>query len=212
MRVLPCGDRALIAEFDTLDQVLAAHARWSAELHVGIVELVPAARTVLVRIDPSVWGLGALEQWLVAHPSADGGDRASWQAASQAAVTLPVDYDGDDLAVVAEAWGCSPDDVVARHVGTTWVCAFIGFAPGFPYLVPTDGAALPSVPRRATSRPRVPAGAVALAAEYCGVYPRASPGGWQLIGRTDAAMWDADRAAPALVTPGTLVRFEKVRP
>jgi len=119
-------------------------------------------------------------------------------------------YDGDDLAAVAEAWGCSTLAVADRHAATEWVCAFIGFAPGFPYLVPV-GATLPLVPRHATSRARVPAGSVALAAEYCGVYPRESPGGWQLIGRTDAVLWDAARPAPALVTPGARVRFAAVR-
>lgn len=207
MRVLPCGDRALLAEFDSLERALAAHAAWSAAAHPGIVELVPAARTVLVRIDADSIGLGAIEQWLGARaPSIDTVE----QPLPEHTVTLPVVYDGDDLAAVAEFWGCSLEAVVARHAGVDWLCAFIGFAPGFPYLVPL-GTTLPPVPRRATSRPRVAAGSVALAAEYCGVYPRASPGGWQLIGRTTATMWNVDRDSPALVTPGTRVRFEAVR-
>lgn len=208
MRVLPCGDRALLVEFDGLAEARAAHARWRQEAPTGVVELVPAARTVLVRLDPAVLGLGAAETWLLGHPpvtadSAPTPDRT---------VTLAVAYGGTDLDAVAAAWGCSPEAVAARHAAVDWVCAFIGFAPGFPYLVPAEGAAaLPPVPRRATSRPRVPAGSVALAAEYCGIYPRESPGGWQLIGRTDAVLWDAERAEPALVTPGTRVRFAPVR-
>lgn len=205
MRVLPCGDRALLVEFDALTGARSAHTLWSAAAPPGVIELVPAARTVLVRLDPAVLGVGAAEQWLAAH---DPGETVELPTAGL--VTLPVIYDGDDLAVVGEAWGCSPDAVADRHAATAWVCAFIGFAPGFPYLVP-DEAPLPPVPRRATSRPQVPAGAVALAAEYCGVYPRVSPGGWQLIGRTDTVLWDADRASPALVTPGTRVRFVAVR-
>lgn len=205
MRLLPFGDRALLAEFDALGPALAAHAAWSASAPSGVVELVPAARTVLVRIDPTVLGLGAVEQWLIAHPPP-----ASLEPSTTGLVTLPVVYDGDDLAVVAEAWACSPSAVAARHCGVEWVCAFIGFAPGFPYLVPV-GSPLPPVARRATSRSRVPSGAVALAAEYCGVYPRVSPGGWQLIGRTPAVLWDADRPSPALVTPGSRVRFAAVR-
>lgn len=205
MRVLPCGDRALLAEFDALDAALAAHALWSASAPAGVVELVPAARTVLVRIDPAALGLGAAEQWLIAH---EPHDTAALPAAG--ALALPVIYDGDDLAVVAELWRCSPEAVVERHTAAEWQCAFIGFAPGFPYLVPV-GTTLPPVPRRATSRPVVPPGSVALAAEYCGIYPRASPGGWQLIGRTSAVLWDADRASPALVTPGSRVRFTAVR-
>ncbi len=206
MRVLPCGDRALLAEFDTLELALSAYAQWSASRHPSIVELVPAARTVLVRLDPGTTGLGAIEQWLVAHAPTDGaGDLPSGLT-----LTLPVEYDGDDLDVVATAWGCSLEAVAARHTAVEWVCAFIGFAPGFPYLVPIDDA-LPPVPRRATSRSLVPAGAVALAAEYCGVYPRESPGGWQLIGHTTATLWNADRDSPALVTAGTRVRFEAVK-
>ena len=211
MKVLPCGDRALLVEFDTLNAALTAHARWTTEAPHGVVELVCAARTVLVRIDPTVLGLGAAEQWLAPH-AAQAADAVNANAAAPASaglVTLRVVYDGDDLTAVAGAWRCSPEAVAARHAAIEWVCAFIGFAPGFPYLVPV-GATLPPVPRHATSRPRVPAGAVGLAAEYCGVYPRASPGGWQLIGRTDAVMWDADRDSPALVTPGARVRFAPV--
>jgi len=206
MRLLPCGDRALLAEFGELELALGAYSRWSTSAPAGIIELVPAARTVLVRLDPAVMGLGAAEQWLLAHPPLQPG-----ALPSAGLVTLPLVYDGDDLAIVSEIWGCSRDAVGDLHGATEWVCAFIGFAPGFSYLVPTTGSVLPPVPRRATSRPQVPAGAVGLAAEYCGIYPRASPGGWQVIGRTPAVMWDADRAFPALVTPGTRVRFEAVR-
>lgn len=207
MKLLPCGDRALLAEFASLELALAAHARWHDADHPGIVELVPGARTVLVRIDARTTGLGAIEQWLDAHAPTD---EAGVQLDSGGVVSLPVAYDGDDLAVVAAVWGCSPEAVAARHAEVEWVCAFIGFTPGFPYLVPID-AVLPVMPRRETSRPRVPAGSVALAAEYCGVYPRESPGGWQLIGRTTSSLWDAGRDSPALVTPGTRVRFEAVR-
>ncbi|MBX9471751.1 5-oxoprolinase subunit B family protein [Microcella sp.] len=206
MRLLPCGDRALLAEFDTLECALAAQMTWSAAAHAGIVELVPGARTVLVRIDPIVTGLGATEQWLTAHLPADAESRVP---SSGSMITVPVSYDGDDLAVVAEVWGCSLDAVAARHAATEWVCAFIGFTPGFGYLTPVD-ADLPALPRRATSRAAVPPGSVALAAEYCGIYPRESPGGWQLIGRTAVSLWDAERDSPALVTPGTRVRFEAV--
>lgn len=216
MKILPCGDRALLVELDSPDETLAAHARWRAAIPPGIIELVPAARTVLVRIDPAVLGLGAAETWLRGHPPELAGEHAGAggapRRAEAGAIEIEVVYDGDDLAAVAAAWGCSPDDVAARHLGVEWVCAFIGFAPGFPYLVPAgpaEGDSLPPVPRRATSRTTVPRGAVALAAEYCGIYPRVSPGGWQLIGRTDAPLWDVDRPRPALIEPGTLVRFRE---
>lgn len=205
MRVLPYGDRALLAEFDSLELALGAHASWSATPPPGVVELVPGARTVLVRIDPEVIGLGHAEYWLREHPV------TALDLPAGDTITLPAVYDGDDLDAVAAAWGCSVDDVAQRHSDIEWVCAFIGFTAGFGYLVPAAAVSLPPVPRRATSRPQVPAGSIALAADYCGVYPRASAGGWQLIGRTNAVLWDAERDPPALVTPGTRVRFTEVQ-
>jgi KipI family sensor histidine kinase inhibitor len=199
-RILPCGDRALLVEVDALEQALAAHAALAATAPDGVLELVPAARTVLVRLDPRVLGLTHAEHWL-RSALADADPRAPLPEGPL--VDLPVVYDGDDLEAVAGLWGCSPAEVVERHARSDWRCAFVGFAPGFPYLVPAEPTeALPPIPRRATSRPVVPAGAVALAAEYTGVYPRSSPGGWQLIGRTDAVLWDARRDPPALVPPG----------
>jgi len=216
MKLLPCGDRAVLAEFDSLTMALTAFVQWAPATPAGITELVPAARTVLVRINPAVLGLSAAKQWLVAHaPSPGTGLVTSTGLApgtTRSVITLPMVYDGDDLATVADNWGCSITAVVDLHAAIDWVCAFVGFAPGFSYLIPTPGGAtLPPVPRRATSRPNVPAGAVALAAEYCGVYPRVSPGGWQLIGRTSAQLWDTDRASPALITAGSRVRFDSVR-
>jgi KipI family sensor histidine kinase inhibitor len=118
---------------------------------------------------------------------------------------VPVVYDGQDLAEVADILGCSADEVVRRHTGTVWTVAFCGFAPGFGYL--TDGTGSWDVPRRSTPRTTVPAGAVALAGEFSGVYPRESPGGWQLIGRTRLQVFDLDRDPPALLAPLTRVRF-----
>ncbi len=204
-RILPCGDRALLVELEALEPALAAHAALAASAPDGVLELVPAARTVLVRLDARRIGLAHAEHWLRdTLATAD----ASARLPEGPLVELPVVYDGDDLAAVAAVWGCSPAEVAERHTALEWRCAFVGFAPGFPYLVPADPAlAPPPVPRRATSRPAVPPGAVALAAEYTGVYPRSSPGGWQLIGRTDATLWDARRDPPALVAPGARVRF-----
>ena len=124
-------------------------------------------------------------------------------------MTVPVVYDGADLADVAAAAGLSVRDLVAAHLRLTWRVAFVGFTPGFGYLVP-DGD-WPEVPRRADPRTRVPAGSVAVAGHYSGVYPGASPGGWQLIGRTDLRVWDTGREPPALLVPGTTVRFDEVR-
>jgi KipI family sensor histidine kinase inhibitor len=114
-------------------------------------------------------------------------------------------YDGPDLADVASHTGLSEEAIVSAHTGTPWTVAFGGFAPGFAYLVGGDERL--AVPRRDSPRTSVPAGSVGLAGEYSGVYPRSSPGGWQLIGRTDTVMFDVDRDPPALLAPGSLVRF-----
>ncbi|MBT2474073.1 carboxyltransferase domain-containing protein, partial [Microbacterium sp. ISL-103] len=121
----------------------------------------------------------------------------------------PVRYDGEDLDEAASLLGVSAAELVNRHLAADWKVAFSGFAPGFGYVVSSDP--LFDVPRRSSPRTRVPAGSVALAGQFTGVYPRESPGGWQLIGRTDALMWDIDRDPPALLSPGTTVRFEQMR-
>ncbi|MGV9415240.1 5-oxoprolinase subunit B family protein [Nocardia sp. NPDC003693] len=120
-------------------------------------------------------------------------------------VLIPVRYDGEDLAAVAELLGLTEAEVIAQHTGVEWRCAFAGFAPGFGYLESPDGRL--SVPRRDRARTAIPAGAVALAGGYSAVYPRRSPGGWQLIGTTEAVMFHVDQDPPALVRAGTRVRF-----
>ena len=120
-------------------------------------------------------------------------------------MVIDVVYDGSDLTEVAELLRMDVDEVVEAHTGTPWRVGFGGFAPGFAYLVSGDPRL--AVPRRREPRTRVPAGSVALAGEFSGIYPRDSPGGWQLIGRTDAPLWDLDRTRPALLTPGMRVRF-----
>ena len=206
MRILPYGDRALLAEVDSLEQAVSLAAALDRERTraPGVLELVPGARTVLVRIDPRAMSLTAAEQWISgAEPSAEtpaGGD----------VVTIPVRYDGPDLAEVSDLLGLIAEELVARHSGARWRAAFVGFAPGFAYLTSPDFAL--EVPRRSTSRARVAPGSVGLAGEFSGVYPRDSPGGWQLIGTTDAVLWDVDRDPPALLRPGTEVRFERVEP
>jgi KipI family sensor histidine kinase inhibitor len=122
-----------------------------------------------------------------------------------AVVELPVRYDGADLIPLAAELGCSPEALLQRHAAGEYTVAFCGFAPGFAYLSGLDPAL--HVPRLASPRTAVPAGSVAIAGEYTGVYPRSSPGGWRLLGRTDAVLWDLDREPPALLTPGTRVRF-----
>jgi KipI family sensor histidine kinase inhibitor len=199
VRVLPYGSRAVLAEVDSLERVYGLVTTLRREALEGVTELIPAARTVLVRFDPDVISGPALETWLRRRrprPLAWGSDRT---------VELPVVYDGPDLPEVAALTSLEPAEVMERHLKGHYVVAFCGFAPGFGYLVGGDPAL--RVPRRDTPRSQVPAGAVALAGEYTGVYPRAMPGGWQLIGRSEAALWDVQRDPPALLSPGTQVVF-----
>lgn len=207
-RLLPYGDRALLLELEDTGAVPA----WAAALRqqpadvVGAV--VPGGRTVLVVAADgvSVSALrSALERVEPSRMEQDGHDSPDEQV-----VEIAVRYDGPDLAEVAELTGLSPGEVVTAHTGQIWRVAFGGFAPGFAYLLGDDERL--RVPRRAESRTTVPAGAVGLADDYSGVYPRESPGGWQLIGTTDRAMWDLDRDPPNLLAPGSQVRFVDAGP
>ncbi len=197
MRVRRCGESALLVE---TDEVLGWYAALTARPLPGVVDVVPAARTLLVRYaDVDVDALVArLSEVAPAEPAAVGG----------APVTIPVRYDGEDLAAVAEAAGMSEDEVVSVHTGADYRVAFTGFAPGFGYLTGLDPRL--HLPRRETPRTRVPAGAVAVAGEFTGVYPRPSPGGWHLLGSTTAPLWDPARETPALLRPGAAVRFSAV--
>lgn len=203
MKALPVGEHALLLEVDDADQLRALQAhvaalRQTPELSC-LTDVVPGARTLLLDglDDPRATARAALAWVLPPVPAAIGG-----------LVELDVVYDGDDLPAVAHSWGLDVAAAAARHAAVTYTVAFCGFAPGFAYMsgLPDELA----VPRRATPRPRVPAGAVALAGTYTGIYPQRSPGGWQLIGHTDARLWDADREPPALLVPGTRVRIRAI--
>jgi 5-oxoprolinase (ATP-hydrolysing) subunit B len=197
MRVRPYGDAALLAEPDDPARVLGLAAALRNE--PGVVEVVPAARTVLVRADASA--LASLSSRLLELEKTV----PSGAAATGSEVVLDVTYDGADLAETAAELGISGDELVHRHTAVRYVVAFCGFAPGFAYLTGLDATL--RVPRLAEPRTRVPAGSVAIADEYTGVYPTASPGGWRLLGRTDAPLWELTRTPPALLVPGTAVRF-----
>lgn len=198
--MLPSGPNAWLVESDDPLGLVAAIDAHRAEAPAPVEDVVPAARTVLVTFvttagrSASDW-LGELAT--VAAEAVDAG-----------AIDIPVHYDGEDLDAVATATGMGVAEVVARHTAGAYVSAFCGFAPGFAYLTGLDERLV--LPRRATPRTRVPAGAVAIASEYTAVYPSPSPGGWHLLGRTDAALWDLDRDPPALLAPGTRVRFVAV--
>jgi allophanate hydrolase subunit 1 len=194
VRVVPVGERACLVELG--DAVAAASlAAWARTLGLPVDDIVPAATTVLFDGIGAADVEAALPGWATGSPAPPG-----------PVVTVPVTYDGADLVAVADHWGCSVGDVVDLHTSTELTSLFCGFAPGFSYLagLPGDRA----VPRLATPRRRVAPGSVALADGWCGIYPTASPGGWLVIGRTDAVLWDADRDPPALLPPGTRVRFE----
>jgi KipI family sensor histidine kinase inhibitor len=198
MRLLPAGENALLIEFADLPETMSYHRSMVRERPDAVVDLVPAARTVLVIFDGAP---APILEWVAAlEPAVDDPTAAS------EAVTIPVTYDGADLDDVARLTGLSVAEVVAAHTQQTWTVAFGGFAPGFGYLVGTDTRL--HVRRRDSPRTSVPAGAVGLAGEFSGIYPRSSPGGWQLIGRSDVTLWDSERTPPALLTPGTTVRFE----
>jgi KipI family sensor histidine kinase inhibitor len=199
MRILPCGAAAVLVELDDLDAVTGLHAALAAAPPAGVVELVPAARTVLVAFDPGTTDAAGVEAAVRA---------AGWEPGARAdgpLVEIPVVYDGEDLEAVAAEAGLEVAEVVALHAGSSYAVAFCGFAPGFGYLSGLDERL--HVPRLDTPRTRVPAGAVAIADRFTAVYPRPSPGGWRLIGRTDATLWDTERDPPALLAPGTRVRF-----
>ncbi|NIL87041.1 protein YbgJ [Rhodococcus fascians] len=198
MRLLPAGENALLIEFADLPETMSYHRSMVRDRPDAVVDLVPAARTVLVIFDGAP---APILEWVAAlEPAVDD------PIAASEAVTIPVSYDGADLDDVARLTGLSVAEVVAAHTQQTWTVAFGGFAPGFGYLVGTDTRL--HVPRRDSPRTSVPAGAVGLAGEFSGIYPRSSPGGWQLIGRSDVTLWDSERTPPALLTPGTTVRFE----
>ena len=194
IRLSRVGQHAVLAEVDGTDEALSL-ARWARSARITSEEIVPGAVTVLFDGVEDPENLrSALSGW---SPDAAGEPGEL--------VEVPVTYDGEDLEDVAGLWGTDQAGVVERHTSIEFVAAFCGFAPGFAYL-----AGLPEelgVPRLASPRPSVPAGSVALAGTWCGVYPTSSPGGWRLVGRTPLRLWDPQSADPALLAPGTRVRF-----
>ncbi|MBZ5733708.1 allophanate hydrolase subunit 1 [Nocardioides sp. TRM66260-LWL] len=197
-RLVRCGPGALVVEVD--GPATAAGLASRLRTRLPLLGVVPGAESVLVQA-----AHGSLPDDVAAVVAAALAEPADADPGSGRLVELPVHWDGPDLDDVAARWGTDASGVVARLEATELTSAFCGFAPGFAYL-----AGLPAelaVPRLAAPRPRVPAGSVALADAWCGVYPGASPGGWRLVGRTDVALWDLDADPPALLAPGTRVRL-----
>ncbi|MDX6279106.1 MAG: hypothetical protein QOH03_177 [Kribbellaceae bacterium] len=199
MRILPAGDRAVLVELESLDAVLGYYAALADSPPAGVIDIIPAARTVLLTTDGA--DLDSLTRLLrTVQPIAGGHTGGDL-------LEIPVVYDGEDLPDVAAFLNCSIDDVIKRHTAEDWTVAFCGFSPGFGYLTGTGSW---DIPRRESPRTKVPTGAVALAGEFTGVYPRESPGGWQLVGHTELKIFDQDRDPAALFHPGRRVRFAKV--
>ena len=202
--IRPVGDRALLVEVDALTDALAWHRALTATPLPGQIEAVAAARTVLVRFATDTAAEAARTSLSALAPSAQEDGTAQRH-------TLDVVYDGEDLDSTARILGLSADALIDQHTRTEWTAAFGGFAPGFAYCAPASGETLWDVPRLDEPRTAVPPGSVGLAGGFSAVYPRRSPGGWRLIGRTDALLWSTDRTPPALLTPGDLITYRRVR-
>ena len=211
-RLMTCGEHAVLVELDGLEEVLSMAGAVRAAVEAGdaafadVVDVVPAARTLLVvvRDGVDVATVRRALPTLAAEGRSESDEGASHPGTPQA-VEILVHYDGPDLDEVAKLTRMARDELVAVHTQTPWRVAFTGFSPGFAYLAGGDPRL--QVPRHREPRTSVPAGSVGLAGEFSAVYPRASPGGWQLLGHTDAILWDVDRQPPALLQPGSLVRF-----
>ncbi len=203
MRFLPAGPHALLVEVDDLDAAIALHAEVERRRADGwwpaLVDVIPGARTVLFD------GLD--------DPEALADELATWSVppapvSTAAPVEIPCHYRGPDLSFVAGQWGVADAEVAQIHTAIVHRVAFCGFGPGFAYIAGLGERY--AVPRRSEPRTSVPAGSVAVAGVYTGIYPRPTPGGWQLIGSTDVVLWDPGRRPAALLGPGRPVRFVEV--
>jgi KipI family sensor histidine kinase inhibitor len=198
------GDEAILVEVPTTAGAVRVHRALLGR--PGVRECIPAARTVLIEFDAR--RLDAATVLALAEAAHDRGDPPDDPAADEPAVVLDVVYDGADLASTAAELRLTTGQLVRRHAAAEYVVGFCGFIPGFAYLTGLDPAL--HVPRLPSPRTSVPVGSVAIAGEFSGVYPRSTPGGWRLLGRTDATLWDLHRDPPAVLVPGTRVRFRAV--
>lgn len=206
-RLAPLGDAAITVTYaDRIDDVvharLGADARRVAAALGSAVEVVPAYSALTIHYDPAHWSFAELRDRLLPILAGPGGTAAP---APGPLIEVPVRYDGEDLDAVARATGLTSVEVITRHTGPEYRVYLLGFVPGFAYLGPLDPALV--LPRRATPRPRVPSGSVAIAGSQTGIYPAATPGGWHLLGRTAVPLFDPARDPPALLAVGDRVRF-----
>ncbi len=199
--IRPFGEAAILVELDSADQAQALAASLRTDPTPGVMEAVPGLASLLVELDPLFADTdrvaAVIERRMV------GLDPTPLAGAMH---TIPVVYDGPDLAEVAALVGLEPAEVVELHSSVEVRVRFCGFAPGFAYL--GDLPAALHVPRLATPRTHTPAGSVAIAGPMSGIYPAALPGGWRVIGRTNVSLFDPRRDPPALLLPGDRVRFE----
>lgn len=202
MRVLRCGDHAVLVELNDLSQVLGLYASLRTAPPVGTARLIPAAQTLLVGYDPAATTVKKLSANLL--------DRTVRPIPPQEErhVEVPVRYDGEDLDDIARLTGLSRREVITRHLAGEHTVGFCGFSPGFAYITGLHSAL--HVPRHTSPRTAVPPGAVAIADRFTGIYPRTSPGGWRIIGHTDLAVWDLERDPPTVLTPGSRIHFIEV--
>ena len=215
MTIRECGESMLLVELGAAidpvinERAILLAARIRSRRARGIRDVAPGYCTVGVHFDPLQTDLAALEHSIQVEYSAI---EAIDAIAGRPVIEIPVQYGGDggpDLAAVAQFAGCTEEEVIARHSGVTYRVYMLGFVPGFSYMGRVD----PNIaaPRHRVPRERVAAGSVGIAGGQTGVYPVDSPGGWQLIGRTDRVMFDPNREQPSLLAPGDLVRFVPVK-
>ena len=215
-KFLSFGERAVVVEFTGLAEALAGFELLKIARLTGVIQLVPGARTVLVQFDPSMVSADRLKAALGSTLSGESPAASSATSSISAPpadslppIELAVCYDGPDLESLATQLGRSPEALIAEHLAADWRVGFAGFTPGFTYLWAPDWHH--RIERLASPRTRIEPGSLGLAAEFCGVYPRATPGGWQLIGSCDALLWDITREPAALLAqPGQPVKFRRV--
>ncbi|OTA15518.1 putative multifunctional urea amidolyase [Xenorhabdus vietnamensis] len=198
MRFLPVNCNTIMVELSGLAETLALLDSLNMSPILGIEEIIPAAKTLMICFRPAKISTQQLAAEISSRDLQERGHTMGKR------IEIPVHYNGDDLELVAEILGCTVQNVIQQHTENEYTVAFTGFAPGFAYMVSNSQW---NIPRRKTPRTRIPAGAVALAGEFSSIYPQASPGGWQIIGITTERMWDLSRSSPALLQPGYRVNF-----
>ncbi len=211
IRIRPSGDTMLLVEFEQRidplinDRVIQLCDRLTDRLKGAVRDVAPAYCSIGIHFDPLLTDLNALER--VIGEEAEALEHVEPRDARRV-TEIPVRYGGEggpDLGAVASWAGCTAQEVIERHAARTYRVYMLGFVPGFSFMGRVDSSI--AAPRHRVPRERVPAGSVGIAGEQTGVYPISTPGGWQLIGRTDVAMFDATRTPPTLLSPGDLVRF-----